>query len=99
MQVKVSKVFAKFVNETAKEFGKQFYAQVRTRPLRPYENWCDDDYDWDTNEVRELVVTYPDEYYACPRFVRTDEIVAEFNRRGVKDWDGLKRMVVDMFEI
>lgn len=99
MKVKVSKVFAKFVNETAKEFGKKFRAEVQTRQLRPYENWCDEDYNWTTNEVRELVVTYPYEYYACPKVVRTDELVAEFNRRGVKSWDGLKRMVIDMFEI
>lgn len=99
MQVKVSKVFAKFVNEVADEFGKEFHAEVRTRKLRPYENWCDADYNWATDEVRELVVTYPYEYYACPKYVRTDELIAEFNRRGEKTWDGLKRMVVDMFEI
>lgn len=99
MKIKVSKVFAKFVNEVAEEFGKKFHAEVVTRRLRPYENWCDDDYNWETGLVRELVVTYPPAYYACPRIVRTDELVAEFNSRGVKTWDGLKRMVVDMFEV
>ena len=99
MKVKVSKVFAKAVNEIAEKYGKRFHAEVRTRGVRPYENWCDADYNWDTDEVRELVVTYPAEYYACPRYVRTDELLAEFNRRAVKTWAEFEQMIVDMFEI
>ena len=99
MKVKVSKVFAKAVNEIAEKYGKRFHAEVRTRGVRPYENFCDADFNWETDEVRELVVTYPAEYYACPRYVRTDELLAEFNRRGVKAWEQFERMIVDMFEI
>ena len=99
MQVKVSKVFAKTANEIAEKYGKQFHAEVRKRKLRDYENFCDSDYDWEKNEVRELVVTYPIEFYACPNVYRTDEIVAEFNRRGVRSWEQFERMIIDMFEI
>ena len=99
MQVKVSKVFAKAVNEIAEKYGKRFHAELRTRQARDWENWCEQDYDWSTNEVRELVVTYPAEYYACEKCWRTDQILAEFNRRGVKTWEQFERMIVDMFEI
>lgn len=99
MKIQVSKVFAAFVNETAKERGVSLEASIRKRQLRPYENLCDQDYNWDTNEVREMVISYPAEYYACERVVRTDELVAEFNWRHVKTWEQLKDMVIDMFQI
>lgn len=99
MKVKVSKVFAKAVNEIAEKYGKRFHAEVRTRQALDWENWCDADYNWTTNEVRELVVTYPSEYYACEKRWRTDQILAEFNRRAVKTWEQFERMIVDMFEI
>lgn len=99
MKVKVSKVFADFVNETAKEFGKCFHAYVRKRRVSVWSNFCDADYDWETSMQRELVVGYPIDYYAGERVVHTDELLAEFNRRGVKDWAGLQQMVIDMFEI
>ena len=99
MKVKVSKVFAKAVNEIAEKYGKRFHAEVRKRKIGMWENFCDADFNWETDEVRELVVTYPAEYYACPRYVRTDELLAEFNRRGVKAWAEFEQMIVDMFEI
>lgn len=99
MQVKVSKVFAKAVNEIADKYGKRFHAEVRTRKIGMWDGFCDADFNWETGMVRELVISYPPEYYACEKRFRTDQILAEFNRRGVKAWEQFERMIVDMFEI
>ena len=99
MRIKVSKVFAKAVNEIAEKYGKQFHAHVRSRQLRQHENWCDADFNWDTNEVRELVVSYPSDYYACEQVFSTDEILAEYNRRNVRTWEQFEKMIIDLFEI
>ena len=83
----------------AAKYGKRFHAEVRKRKIGMWENFCDADFNWETDEVRELVVSYPSEYYACEQVFRTDQILAEFNRRAVKTWEQFERMIVDMFEI
>lgn len=99
MKVKVSKVFAKAVNEIAAKYGKRFHAEVRTRRVRvcEYVDWID--MDANTGGVRELVVSYPSEYYACEQCFKTSDLLREFRRQGVKTWEQFERMIVDMFEI
>lgn len=99
MKVKVSKVFAKACNEIAEKYGKRFYAEVRTRRVRvcEYVDWCD--MDANTGGVRELVVSYPSEYYACEQCFKTSDLLREFRRQGVKTWEQFERMIIDLFEI
>lgn len=95
MIIKVSKVFANFINETAKEFGKKFHAEVVK-----FSTIGDEvDYDWSTGRFRNIQITYPYGYYAVPQYFSTRYLVREFKRRGVKTVEDLKKMIVDICEI
>ena len=109
MKVKVSKVFADFINRTAKELGFKAEASVVKMSERAYrlnvglnailDALDTDDYDWDEDEFKVLRVTYPEEYCACPQYLTTALLTSEFRRRGVNDADGLKSMVRSLCEI
>lgn len=105
MKIKVSKVFAKFVNETAKEAGKQFTAKVIGMSANEYAChcglWSDPyaDYNARTGKFDVLAVYYPGEFYACPRYVGTEELTNEVRRARVDNFEDLARLIVDMFEI
>ena len=105
MKVKVSKVFADFINKTVKDVEarvvKMSENQYRMN-LGGFAVWDAEefgDYDWQTGEYKAIVVVYPYDYYACPRYISTKELTKEFKRRGVRDAEGLKEMVKDMIMI
>lgn len=106
MNIKVSKVFAKFINDTAKEMGFEAHAEVVALRSSAYtfatgnDMWSGDcDYDWKTDTYRVIEVSYPWDFYATRRFLTTYELVNEFRKRGVKTVDELKAMLRDMLEI
>lgn len=106
MNIKVSKVFAKFINDTAKEMGFEAHAEVVALRSSAYtfatgnDMWYGDcDYDWKTDTYRVIEVSYPWDFYATRRFLTTYELVNEFRKRGVKTVDELKEMLKDMLEI
>ncbi len=109
MKVKVSKVFAKFINDTAKELGFKCEAQVVTMSERGYrlnvgldaalDAEDNGDYDWAEDEYKVIKVLYPEEYYAMPTYLTTASLTKEFRRRGVTNADELKQMVRSMCEI
>ena len=109
MKIKVSKVFADFINKTAKELGFKAEASVVTMSERGYclnvgtsamlDAQDTDDYDWGEDEYKVIKVVYPDEYYACPQYLTTTSLNKEFRSRGVTTADELKQMVRSMCEI
>ena len=109
MKVKVSKVFANFINKTAKELGFKAEASVVTMSERGYrlnvgldaalDAEDNGDYDWAEDEYKVIRVVYPDEYYARPTYLTTASLTKEFRRRGVSTADELKEMVRSMCEI
>ena len=109
MKVKVSKVFAKFINDTAKELGFKCKASVVTMSERGYrlnvgldamlDAQDTGDYDWAEDEYKVIRVAYPDEYYAMPQYMTTASLTKEFRRRSVSTADELKEMVRSMCEI
>lgn len=109
MKVKVSKVFAKFINDTAKELGFKAEASVVTMSERVYrlnvgldamlDAQDNGDYDWAEDEYKVIRVAYPDGYYAMPQYLTTASLTKEFRRRGVSTADELKEMVRSMCEI
>ena len=104
MVIKVSKVFARFMNQAAAAAGVEFSACVVNVPQNAagalgLDPWDITDYDFNTGKYRAIMVTYPPEFYACARYVGTSELVREFKRRGVRDAAGLSSMLVDMFAI
>lgn len=105
MNIRVSKVFADFINKTAANVEasmlKMSEGEYRMN-LGGFALWDAEqygDYDWKTDKYKAIVVTYPSDYYACPRYISTKELDKEFKRRGVRDAEGLKAMIKDMVEI
>jgi len=109
MKVKVSKVFADFINKTAKELGFKAEASVVTMSERGYrlnvgldamlDAQDNGDYDWAEDEYKVIRVAYPDEYYSMPQYMTTASLTKEFRRRGVTTEAELKEMVKEMVEI
>ena len=108
MNIQVTKVFANFINKTAKELGFKAEASFvlmtegmyRAYVANPEDAmWDGRDYDWDKRMYKAIRVDYPDDYYACPRYLTTIELCKEFKRKGVANWNELKEMVRDMVEI
>lgn len=105
MKIQVSKVFADFINKTVpnveasvrKMSENEYRMHVGSFALWDAEQYGD--YDWQTGKFKAIVVLYPDDYYACPRYITTKELDKEFKRRGVRDAEGLKSMIKDMIEI
>jgi hypothetical protein len=106
MNIQVSKVFAKFINKTAKELGFEAHAEVIALRSSAYtfatgtDLWdAGADYDYATGTVKVIEVSYPYDFYATRKFLTTYELVKEFRQRGVKTVDELKEMLRDMLEI
>lgn len=108
MKVKVSKVFAKFINDTAKEMGFKCEAEVVTMSVETYHVYVDydlidaeryGDYDMYKGTAKAIRLDYPDDYCSMPRYLTTKELTKEFHSCHVQDVDGLKRMVRNMCEI
>ena len=107
--MKVSKVFADFINKTAKELGFKAEASVMKMSERAYclnvglsamlDAQDTDDYDWREDEYKVIRVAYPEDYCACPQYLTTTSLNKEFRRRGVTTADELKAMVRSMCEI
>lgn len=105
MKIQVSKVFADFINKTVtnveasvrKMSENEYRMHVGSFAVWDAEQYGD--YDWQTGKFKAIVVLYPSDYYACPLYITTKELHKEFERRGVKDADGLKSMIKDMIEI
>ena len=106
MNIAVSKVFAQFINKTAKEMGFEAHAEVLALRSSAYtfatgvDMWDGEcDYDWKTGTYRVIEVSYPYDFYATRKFLTTYELTREFRQRGVKTVEELKEMLRDMLEI
>ena len=108
MKIKVSKAFAKFINDTAKELGFEVFAKVVELSTNQYKINVDYDlfraYDYgDFNSAKgtykALCLSYPESYYSCGQYLSTYELNQEFKRMGVSDLIGLKKMIRELCEI
>jgi hypothetical protein len=105
MLIQVSKVFAKFINETANERNVKFCAEVVEISPDRYGFIVGDiaeaeqDYNPRTGKIKVMRVNYPVEYYCNPVFVSTADLVRNFRRFGVQDLNSLKDMLCDWFAV
>lgn len=105
MIIKVSKRFAKFINETATERKVNFFAEVVEISPDRYSYTVGDldsgeiDYNSQTGKIRTIKINYPVEYYANPVFVSTDDLTRNFRRYHVQDIEGLKDMICDLYAV
>lgn len=105
MIIKASKVFAKFINETAKKNGLKFRASVVEFSDVLYNSmvglyWSAyNDYNTKTGKFKAICIEYPPEYYAPLRYVSTNELNRLFNFYGVETVEDLENMILDEFSI
>lgn len=104
MRIQASKVFADFINKTARKHGARFEAEYFTVSEREFYNLFNysafDRYDMRTKgRAAVICVTYPANYYAVPVYVNTAALNQEYKRRGVIDLPGLESMILELFSI
>lgn len=110
MKIRVSKVFANYINKCAKEMGFKVDAHIVTMSQNEYRfcvgnifdamDWGDDDMD----EVGGLVfkaieLNYPSEYYAATKYLTTAKLTKEWRRRNGKTEQDLHEMIRELCEI
>lgn len=105
MKVKVSKVFASFINQVAKDRNLNFSAEVVEIGPNSYNFFVGDswpgeiDYNSKTGNYKAIKIVYPYEYFCCPVFVSTDNLTRNFRRYRVQDIEGLKDMICDLYAV
>lgn len=105
MIIKVSKVFARFINETAKAHDLKFRASVVEFSDNLYNCFVGPywssyrDYNARTGKFKAICVEYPPEYYAPLFYLSTHELNRLCNVNGVETADDLKALIVDEFSI
>lgn len=101
MRVKVSKVFAKFIETNCANLS----AEVVELSQGAYSYnvgsiWdAGDDYNPATGKFKAICISYPSEWYASPRYISTAQILAEFHRYNVITAVGLVAMLNDWLQI
>jgi hypothetical protein len=101
MRVKVSKVFAKFIESNCPKLS----AEVVELSANSYEYnvgsiWdAGDDYNPATGKFKAICVSYPPEWYASPRYISTAQILEEFHRYNVTTAAGLVDMLNNWLQI
>ena len=108
MKIKVSKTFAKFINDTAKELNFKVSAKVVELSENSYR-WNVDsdifraldygDYDISNRTGKAIMLVYPEDYFACPNYLTTYQLTQEFKRNSVSSLEDLKNMIKNMCEI
>lgn len=84
MQVKVSKVMVKFLNDNLlKSKGyKAVFNEITTDQYSLYVSYDimdhENDYNYNTAKMKSIKILYPDNYYAVPRFLTTNDLVKIF---------------------
>jgi hypothetical protein len=105
MKIKVTKVFANFINETAKTNGLKFRASVVEFSDNLYNYFVGPywssytDYNAKTGKYKAICIEYPPEYYAPLFYLSTHELNRLCNVNGVETADDLKALIVDEFSI
>lgn len=105
MRIQATKVFAGFINRTAKIQGFSVFAECLTLTENQYNTvvpfWDMDfcDYVPATGKYRVIRLSYPGDYYAPARYLTTADLTHEFRRLNVRTVDGLRDMVRGLCEI
>ena len=101
MKIKVSKVFADFINANCANLSARVIKLSQSNYAwtvgDPWENAAD--YDYNTGHFKAIEITYPANYYATPQYLTTGVLCKEFRRRNVRDISGLVKMLQDMLYI
>lgn len=110
MKIKVSKVFANYINKCAKEMGFKAEACVETMSENQYR-FCvgdvfdamdngDCDMDDEGRDVfKAIAISYPYDYYASTKYLTTAQLNKEWRRRNGQTEQDLREMIRELCEI
>ena len=106
MYIQVSKVFARFIDETAKLRGFSARATV-VEVTENFYKWNvdifgprdDRDYNWNTDKYKVIAVEYPGDYYAPVRYLSTNELITEARAAHVRTIEDARDMVQNLLSI
>ena len=110
MQIKVSKVFANYINQCAKEMGFKAEASVEKMGKSQYgvcvgnvfdamdNGDCDMD-DEGRDVFKAIAISYPYDYYAPTKYLTTAQLNKEWRRRNGKTEQDLREMIRELCEI
>lgn len=110
MKIRVSKVFANYINKCAKEMGFKAEACVETMSENQYRFCvgnvydamdCDDYYlTFDGRDVfKAIAISYPYDYYAPTKYLTTAQLNKEWRRRNGKTEQDLREIIRELCEI
>ena len=101
MEVKVSKVFAKFIEKNCAGLSAEVVEMLHGLYSCIVGSVWDagNDYNPATGKYRAICVSYPPELHALPRYISTAQIGAEFHRNNVTTAAGLVDMLNDWLQI
>ena len=101
MKIKVSKVFADFINANCANLSARVIKLSQSNYAwtvgDPWENAAD--YDYNKGYFKAIEITYPANYYATPQYLTTGLLCKEFRRRNIHDVSELVKMLQDMLYI
>ena len=105
MKIKTSKAFAKELQAQLKKASLRYTVeQVKMRPqhfrlfVDVNDFIHDNDYNFNDDCFTVLKVTYPTEYYACPQYLTTNDLIKVF-RKSDKTFNGFFNDLVQAIEI
>lgn len=110
MQIKVSKVFANYINKCAKEMGFKAEASVEKMGESQY-GYCvgnvfdamdfgDSDMNNEGQYVfKAIAISYPYDYYAPTKYLTTKRLLNEWRRRNGKTEQDCREMIRELCEI
>lgn len=84
MKVKVTKVMTDEINKYFQKNGIGYTAYFVEYSPTEYNiyvgsSMChENDYDWTKNKMKAIKIAYPDNYYAMPRYLTTDDLYKMF---------------------
>ena len=101
MKVKVSKVFAKFIESNCPNLSAKVVEMSEGAYSYSAGSVWDagDDYNPATGKYKAICISYPPEWYASPRYISTAQILDEFHRCNVTNVAGLVKMLNDWLQI
>lgn len=107
MKIASTQAMATLLNKMAKKLDKTdiHFRYITLTPevykryvdIEIYNAYDNGDYNWKTGKLRAIEVEYPDEYYACNRYLTTQELsrIFRWNKVRIKNADDFAKEVIE----
>lgn len=104
MRVQISKTLTNWLNNQFKQHNIPYKAIYTTMTRRDYDILVGDtsmdtliyDYDFFTQQYKTIKILYPDNYYACPQYLTTRQLIhlaQNINRSEEKFFNNIRQEI------